>query len=45
MNTIINVNDYVLSWQSKGLSTEAIKVPPTSDNSLRPTINNYYEAK
>ena len=41
INTIINVADYVLSWQSKGLSAEAIKLPATSDNSLTPTVSFY----
>ena len=45
MNTIINVNDYVLSWKSKGLSDETIKPPTTSDNSLTPTVSYYYAAK
>ena len=38
INTI-NVTNYVLSWKSKGLSDEAIKLPATSDNSLTPTIS------
>ena len=38
VNTIINVSDYILSWKSKGLSTETIKLPTTSDNSLTPII-------
>ena len=45
MNTIINVTDYVSSWQSKGLSAETIKLPTTSDNSLTPTISYHYAAK
>ena len=45
VNTIINVADYVLSWQSKGLSAEAIKPPTTSDNSLTPTLNYIIQAK
>ena len=45
VNTIINVADYVLSWQSKGLSAEAIKPPATSDNSLTPSINYYNASK
>ena len=32
---IINT-DYVSSWKSKGLSTESIKPPTASDNSLTP---------
>ena len=45
VNTIINVADYVLSWQYKGLSAEAIKPPATSDNSLTPSINYYNASK
>ena len=33
--------DYVSSWKSKGLSTESIKPPTTSDNSLTPALNYY----
>ena len=36
--------DYVSSWESKGLSTESIKPPTTSDNNLTPALN-YYGAK
>ena len=39
VNAITNVTNYVLSWNSKGLSDETIKPPTTSDNSLTPTIN------
>ena len=39
MNTITDVTNYVLSWKSKGLSDETIKLPSTSDNSLTPSIN------
>ena len=35
---------YILSWQSKGLSSESIKPPTTSDNSLTPALN-YYGTK
>ena len=38
VNTISNF-DYVSSWKSKGLSTESIKTPTTSDNSLAPTLS------
>ena len=41
VNAITNVTNYVLSWQSKGLSAKTIK-PATSANSLTPTINYYY---
>ena len=30
---------YILSWKSKGLSDETIKLPLTSDNSLNPLID------
>ena len=33
--------DYVSSWKSKGLSSESIKPPTTSDNSLSPALNYY----
>ena len=36
--------DYISSWKSKGLSTESIKPPRTSDNSLTPALN-YYGTK
>ena len=39
MNAISNVTNYVLSWKSKGLSDEIIKLPSTSDNSITPSIN------
>ena len=45
INTIISVADYVLSWQYKGLSAEAIKPPATCDNSLTPTISYYYACR
>ena len=44
LNTIVGVFDYVLSWQSKGLSNESIKSPTTFDNSLNPKLV-YYGAK
>ena len=44
LNSVINTADYVLSWQSKGLSNESIKPPTTSDNSLTPELN-YYGTK
>ena len=40
---IINT-DYISSWKSKGLSSESIKPPATSDNSLTPT-SSYYGTK
>ena len=36
--------DYVSSWKSKGLSSESIKPPTTSDNSLTPALS-YYGTK
>ena len=45
INTIINVADYVLSWQSKGLSAEVIKPPATSDSSLTPALSYYRASK
>ena len=38
--TIINT-DYISSWKSNGLSTESIKTPTTSDNSLTPALSYY----
>ena len=32
---LITSTDYILSWKSKGLSSESIKPPTTSDNSTR----------
>ena len=40
---ITNTN-YVSSWKSKGLSSEIIKLPTTSDDSLTPALN-YYGTK
>ena len=40
VNTINNVTDYVLSWQSKELSN-TIKQPNNSNNSLMPAISYY----
>ena len=33
--------NFISEWISKGLSTESIKPPTTSNNSLAPEINNY----
>ena len=44
LNTIVNVIDRVLSWQSKGISNESIKPPTTSDNNLNPRLS-YYGTK
>ena len=40
----ITNTDYVSSWKPKGLSSESIKPPTTSDNSLTPALN-YYGTK
>ena len=44
LNSVVNAADYVLSWQSKGLSSESIKPPTTTNNSLTPELN-YYGTK
>ena len=41
---MITNTDYVSSWKSKGLSSESIKLPTTSDNSLISALN-YYGTK
>ena len=41
---LITNTNYVSSWKSKGLSSESIKPPATSDNSLTPALN-YYGTK
>ena len=41
---VITNTDYVSLWKSKGLPSESIKPPTTSDNSLTPTLN-YYSTK
>ena len=38
---LITNTDYVSSWKSKGLSSESIKPPTKSDNSLTPALNCY----
>ena len=43
LHSVINVIDYVLSWQSKGISNESIK-PPTSNYNLNPKLS-YYDTK
>ena len=37
---IANTN-FISEWISKGLSSESIKPPASSDNNLTPAINNY----
>ena len=44
LNSVVNTADYVLSWQSKGISNESIKPPAASDNSLTQELN-YYGTK
>ena len=39
LNSVVNTADYVLSWQSKGISNESIKLTATSDSSLNPELN------
>ena len=41
---MITNTDYVSSWKSKGFSSESIRPPTTSDNSLTPILN-YYGTK
>ena len=41
---IITNTDYISSWKSKVLSSESIKPPTTSDNSLTPALI-YYGTK
>ena len=41
LNSVVDTVDYVLSWQSKGLSNESIKPPTTTNNSLTPELNYY----
>ena len=38
LNSVAGVTDYVLSWQSKGISNESIKPSTTSNNSLNPRL-------
>ena len=44
LNSVSGVTDYVLSWQSKGISDESIKPFTTSNNSLNPRLS-YYGTK
>ena len=44
LNLVVNTADYVLSWQSKGISNESTKTPTTTNNSLTPELN-YYGTK
>ena len=44
LNSVVGVTDYVLSWQSKGLSNESIKPCTTPNNSINPKLS-YYDTK
>ena len=44
LNSVVDTVDYLLSWQSKGLSNESIKRPTTTNNSITPKLN-YYGTK
>ena len=44
LNSVVNVVDHVLLWQSKGVSNESIKPPTTPNYSLSPRLN-YYGTK
>ena len=44
LNSIVDTVDYVLSWQSKGLSNESIKPPTRTNNSLTAELH-YYGTK
>ena len=44
LNSVAGITDYVLSWQSKGISNESIKPSTTSNNSLNPRLS-YYGTK
>ena len=39
LNSVVGVIDYVLLWESKGLSNESIKPSTTSNNSLNPRLS------
>ena len=41
LNSVVNVIDRVLSWQSKGISNESIKPPTSSNYSLNPRLSYY----
>ena len=45
LNSVVNVIDRVLSWRSKGISNESIKLPTTSGNSPTPKLNYYNNTK
>ena len=39
LNSVVDVIDRVLSWQSKGIYNESIKLPTTPDNSLNTRLS------
>ena len=41
----ISATNYVSSWKSKGFTSESIKLPTTSNNSITPELNYYYPSK
>ena len=41
LNSVAGAADYVLSWESKGLSNESIKPPTTTNSSLTLELNHY----
>ena len=41
LNSVAGAADYVLSWQSKGLSDQSIKAPTTTNSNLTPELNYY----
>ena len=44
LSLVVGVIELVLSWQSKGLSSESIKPPTTSNNNLNPKLS-YHDTK
>ena len=44
LSLVASITDYVLSWQSKGISNESIKPSTTSNNNLNPRLG-YYGTK
>ena len=41
LSSVVGVTDYILLWQSKGLSNESTKPPTTSNNGLNPRLSCY----
>ena len=44
LNSVAGAANYVLSWQSKGLSNKSVKPPSTTNSSFTPELN-YYGTK